>query len=48
MHPRLRIFAMFAVLTLIFTAIGWLLGGYFLGDWILGSLLFLIPAGCSA
>ncbi|TLZ51664.1 MAG: protease [Methanobacteriota archaeon] len=45
MHPRLRIFAMFAVLTLIFTAIGWLLGGYFLGDWILGSLLFLILAG---
>ena len=36
---------MFAVLTVIFSAIGWLLGGYFLGNWVLGSLLFLVLAG---
>ena len=46
MHPRLRIFAMFAVMTLIFTAIGWLLGGYFLGgNWLFGSVFFLVLAG---
>ncbi len=36
---------MFAVLTVIFTAIGWLLGGYFFQNWILGSVLFLVLAG---
>ena len=45
MHPRLRILAMFSVLGLIFTVIGWLLGGYFFNNWILGAVLFLVLAG---
>ena len=37
---------MFLVMTLIFTAIGCLLGGYFLaGNWLLGSAFFLVLAG---
>ena len=45
MHPRLRIFAMFGVLTVVFTAIGWALGSYFFSNWILGAALFLVLAG---
>lgn len=41
-HPRLRLFAMMAILTLIFVGIGWILGGYFFNDWITITLLFLI------
>jgi heat shock protein HtpX len=44
-HPGVRIFAMFLVLMGIFTLIGWALGGYFLDDWVLGALLFLVLAG---
>ena len=43
-HPGSRTLAMFLVLTLIFVAIGWALGGYFFNDWIIGSLIFLLLA----
>lgn len=39
-----RMLALFGALTLIFVAIGYLIGGFFLGDWILGSIVFLIFA----
>ncbi len=41
-HPRLRLFAMMMILTLIFVGIGWILGGYFFNDWITVSIFFLI------
>jgi heat shock protein HtpX len=37
--------ALFAALTMIFVAIGFVLGGLFFNDWILGSLVFLAFAG---
>ena len=45
MGATLRTVALFAALMGIFTLIGWLIGGFFIGDWILGSLLFLVLAG---
>ncbi|QLH74903.1 MAG: zinc metalloprotease HtpX [Methanomassiliicoccales archaeon] len=42
---NLRTFFMFLVLIGIFMAIGWLVGAYFIGNWVLGTLMFLILAG---
>ena len=44
MNSSLRTLALFAVLILLFTGIGYLIGTFFLGDWILGSLFFLAIA----
>ncbi len=41
MAGTLRMLALFAALTLIFVAIGFILGGVFFNDWILGSIVFL-------
>lgn len=45
MAYTLRMIALFAGLMAIFTAIGWLLGGLFMGDWVTGALFFLVLAG---
>ena len=45
MHPTLRTIALFLVLSVIFSAIGWILGGFFLGSWLTGALIFLALAG---
>lgn len=45
MQTTLRMMALFGGLIAIFVAIGWILGTLFFGDWILGSLIFLILAG---
>jgi len=45
MHGTLRTFALMLLLFGMFTLIGWLIGGFFLGDWVLGSLVFLALAG---
>jgi len=44
MHSTLRMMALFLGLTAIFVAIGYVLGSVFFGDWILGSLMFLVFA----
>jgi heat shock protein HtpX len=44
MGATLRTFALFGVMLLLFTGIGYLVGGYFMGDWLLGSLFFLAIA----
>jgi len=44
MHSTLRMMALFLALTAIFVAIGYVLGAVFFGDWILGSLVFLVFA----
>jgi len=41
MGATIRTFAMFAVLSALFILIGWLVGSYFVGDWVLGTLIFL-------
>ncbi len=45
MSGTLRTAGLFALLMLLFTGIGWLLGGYFFQDWILGAAIFLGLAG---
>jgi heat shock protein HtpX len=44
MGASLRIAALFLAMIGLFTAIGWVVGGLFLDDWVLGSLIFLILA----
>lgn len=44
MQTTLRMLALFGGLILIFVAIGWVLGTVFFGDWILGSMVFLVLA----
>lgn len=44
MHSTMRMMALFMALTAIFVAIGYVLGAVFFGDWILGSLVFLVFA----
>ena len=41
MHSALRTIALFGMLMLLFTGIGYVVGWYFAGDWLLGSLFFL-------
>lgn len=45
MNPTLRTIGLMTLLFGLFAGIGWLIGGVFLGDWVLGSLLFLLLAG---
>lgn len=44
MSGGLRLTAMFVAMIALFMAIGWIVGEYFLGDWIMGSLVFLVLA----
>ncbi len=45
MHSTLRTMGLFAMLTLLFVGIGWLLGTFFMEEnWILGSSIFLVLA----
>jgi heat shock protein HtpX len=44
MQATLRMLALFGGLIAIFVAIGWVLGTVFFGNWILGSLIFLVLA----
>lgn len=44
MGATLRIAALFIAMIALFMAIGWIVGGLFLNDWILGSLIFLVFA----
>jgi heat shock protein HtpX len=44
MGASLRIAGVFIAMIALFMAIGWIVGGLFLGDWILGSLIFLAIA----
>lgn len=41
---NLRVFMMFAVLTVIFVVVGWVVGAYFMNNWVLGALVFLVIA----
>lgn len=45
MQATLRTLALFATLIVLFMAIGYLVGAYFFGDWVLGTLVFLVLAG---
>ncbi len=36
---------LFIAMIAVFMAIGWIVGGLFLGDWVLGSIVFLVLAG---
>lgn len=44
MHPNLRTIALMFLLSGMFMLIGWLIGGFFLRNWVLGALLFLLLA----
>jgi len=44
MGATLRTAALFIAMFALFMAIGWIVGGLFIGDWILGSLIFLVFA----
>jgi len=44
MQATLRVIGLFVALIAIFVALGWVLGTVLFGDWILGSLIFLILA----
>ncbi|MDI3483137.1 MAG: heat shock protein HtpX [Candidatus Methanomethylophilaceae archaeon] len=44
MAYTVRTLGLFTALTLLFVAIGWLLGTLFLGDWVVGASIFLILA----
>ena len=42
MHSNLRTLGLFAALTLLFVGIGYLLGGLYADEWVLGALFFLV------
>lgn len=44
MHSTLRTLGLFAALMLLFVGIGYVVGEYFYGDWVTGSLVFLAIA----
>lgn len=44
MNATLRTMGLFLLLIALFTAIGYVIGGYFLNDWIVGALIFLALA----
>ncbi len=44
MNATLRTMGLFLLLIALFTAIGYVIGGYFLNDWIVGALIFLVLA----
>src|SRR5437867_7939394 len=45
MASTLRMVALMSVMFGLFGLIGWLIGGFFIGNWVLGALLFLLLAG---
>jgi heat shock protein HtpX len=45
MAGRLRTTGLFMLMFLLFGAIGYVLGGYFVGNWLLGATFFLVLAG---
>jgi heat shock protein HtpX len=45
MGANLRTVGLMVVLMGLFAIIGWLLGGVFFGDWVLGAIFFLVLAG---
>jgi heat shock protein HtpX len=45
MSGTLRTAGLFLLMMLLFGAVGWALGGYFAGDWVLGAGIFLVLAG---
>src|SRR3990170_1237562 len=45
MASTLRTIALMLLLSGLFALIGWLIGGFFIGNWVLGALLFLVLAG---
>src|SRR3990172_1404949 len=45
MASTLRTIALMLLLSGVFALIGWLIGGFFVGNWVLGALLFLVLAG---
>lgn len=44
MHSTLRTIGLFMLLIGLFTAIGYVIGGYFINDWVVGALIFLVLA----
>ena len=44
MGAMARLFVMFVLLMVIFAAIGWVIGEYFLGNWMYGFVIFLVIA----
>jgi heat shock protein HtpX len=44
MSASLRIVALFVAMIALFMAIGWILGGVFFGNWIVGALVFIVFA----
>lgn len=45
MSGTLRTAGLFLLMMLLFGTVGWALGGYFAGDWVLGAGVFLVLAG---
>ena len=45
MGASIRTFGLFVFMIGLFMAIGWLVGSFFLGNWVLGALMFLVLAG---
>jgi heat shock protein HtpX len=45
MSGTLRTAGLFLLMMVLFGAVGWALGGYFAGDWIIGAGMFLVLAG---
>ncbi len=45
MGATIRTLGLFAFMIGLFMAIGWLVGSLFLGDWLLGAIVFLVLAG---
>ncbi|MGQ9587994.1 MAG: zinc metalloprotease HtpX [Thermoplasmata archaeon] len=45
MQATLRTVVLFAALIVLFMAIGYVVGAYFFGDWVTGTLVFLVLAG---
>ena len=41
---NLRVMMLFIVLTAIFVVVGWAVGAFFMGNWVLGALVFLVIA----
>lgn len=41
MGYRLRTLGLFGAMAALFAAVGWILGGFFAGDWMLGAVVFL-------
>ncbi|MBN1110169.1 MAG: protease, partial [Methanomassiliicoccales archaeon] len=44
MGATIRTMGLFLFMFGLFVAIGWLVGSFFIGDWVLGALVFLVLA----